>query len=37
MKGRHVGIKINDQVDQNFQTKNGVRQGDPLSPILYSK
>jgi retron-type reverse transcriptase len=28
----HVGI--NDIVRQNFETKKGVRQGDPLSPIL---
>jgi retron-type reverse transcriptase len=34
--GGHVGIKINDQVGQNFQTKKGVRQGDPLSPILFN-
>jgi hypothetical protein len=32
----HVGIKINDQVDPNFQTINGVRHGDPLSPILFN-
>jgi hypothetical protein len=32
----HVGVKINDQVGQNFQTKKGVRQGDPLSPILFN-
>jgi retron-type reverse transcriptase len=31
-----VGIKINDQVGQNFQTKKGVRQGDALSPILFN-
>jgi hypothetical protein len=36
MEGGHVGIKINDQVGQNFQTKKGVRQGDPLSPILFN-
>jgi hypothetical protein len=34
MKGGHVGVKINDQIRQNFQTKKRVRQGDPLSPIL---
>jgi hypothetical protein len=27
MEGGHVGIKINDTVGQNFQTKKGVRQG----------
>jgi hypothetical protein len=32
----HVGIKLNDQVGQNFQTKKGLRQGDPLSPILFN-
>jgi retron-type reverse transcriptase len=31
-----VGIKINDQVGQNFQTKKGLRQGDPLSPLLFN-
>jgi hypothetical protein len=31
-----VGIKINDQVSQNFQTKKGLRQGDPLSPLLFN-
>jgi hypothetical protein len=32
----HVGIKINDQVSSNFQTRKGVRQEDPLSPILFN-
>jgi hypothetical protein len=36
MEGGHVGIKINDQVGQNFQTEKGVRQGDPLSLILFN-
>jgi retron-type reverse transcriptase len=30
----HVGIKVNDQVGGNFQTRKGLRQGDPLSPVL---
>jgi hypothetical protein len=30
-----VGIKING-IGHNFQTKKCVRQGDPLSPILFS-
>jgi retron-type reverse transcriptase len=36
MEGGHVGIKVNDQVGKNFQTRKGVRQGDPLSPILFN-
>jgi hypothetical protein len=36
MGGGHVGIKVNDQVGQNFQTRKRVRQGDPLSPILFN-
>jgi hypothetical protein len=28
-----MGIKINDQIGENFVTKR-LRQGDPLSPIL---
>jgi hypothetical protein len=31
-----VGIKINDQIGQNFQTLKGLRQDDPLSPILFN-
>jgi hypothetical protein len=34
--GGHVNIKVNDQVGRNFQTKKGIRQGDPLSPILFN-
>ena len=36
MRGGHVGIKINDQVGQDFQTKKDLRQGDSLSPILFN-
>jgi hypothetical protein len=36
MEGGHVGIKVNDQVGRNFQTPREVRQGDPLSPILFN-
>jgi hypothetical protein len=32
----HVHIKINDEVGENFQTKKGLRQGDPLFPILFN-
>jgi hypothetical protein len=32
----HVGIKVNDRTGANFQTKKGLIQGDPLSPILFN-
>ena len=36
VEGGIVGIKVNDQVGSYFQTKKGLRQGDPLSPILFN-
>jgi hypothetical protein len=36
MTGGHVCIKVNDQVGANFLTHNGLRQGDPLSPVLFN-
>jgi hypothetical protein len=29
-------IKVNDQVGRYFQTKKGLRQGDPLSSLLFN-
>src|SRR5438105_12270916 len=31
-----VAIKVNDHICHYFQTRKGVRQGDPLSPILFN-
>jgi retron-type reverse transcriptase len=31
-----VAIKVNDNIGHYFQTRKGVRQGDPLSPILFN-
>ncbi len=36
IQGGHVGIKVNDQIGNCFQTYNGLRQGDPLSHILFN-
>jgi hypothetical protein len=36
VKNGSVGIKINNDIGHYFQTKKGLRQRDPLSPILYN-
>ena len=36
VQGGSVNIKVNDEVGHFFQTKKGVRQGDPLSPMLFN-
>ena len=34
--GGSVGIKVNDEIGPYFQTKRGLCQGDPMSPILFN-
>jgi hypothetical protein len=36
MSGGSVAIKVNDDVGRYLQTKKGIRQGDPLSPMLFN-
>jgi hypothetical protein len=34
--GGSVCVKVNDDTRHFFQTKQGLRQGDPLSPVLFN-
>ena len=36
VSGGSVAIKVNDDTGKYFQTKKGLRQGDPLSSILFN-
>ena len=36
ISGGSVAINVNNEVGPFFQTKKGLRQGDPLSPILFN-
>ena len=36
IQGGSVGIRVNDDIGHYFQTLKGLRQGDPLSPVLFN-
>jgi predicted secreted Zn-dependent protease len=36
VRGGSVCVKVNEEMGHYFQTKKGLRQGDPLSPILFN-
>ena len=36
MSGGSVAMNVNDEIGHYFQTKKGLRQGDPLSPLLFN-
>ena len=35
-QGGSVGVKVNDDIGHYFRTKKSLRQGDPLSPLLFN-
>jgi retron-type reverse transcriptase len=36
VQGGSVTVKVNDDINRYFQTKKGLRQGVPLSPMLLN-
>jgi hypothetical protein len=36
MSGGSVAINVNDEIGHYFQIKKGLRQRDPLSPLLFN-
>ena len=36
ISGGSVAVNVNNDIGHFFQTRKGLRQGDPLSPILFN-
>ena len=36
VSGGNVGVKVSDDIGDFFQTRKGLRHGDPLSPVLFN-
>src|SRR5207237_7202763 len=36
ISGGSVAVNVNEEIGPFFQTKKGLRQGDPLSPLLFN-
>jgi hypothetical protein len=36
VRGGSIGVWVNDDIAHYFQTKKGLRQGDPLSLMLFN-
>jgi hypothetical protein len=36
VQGGSIGIRVNDDIGHYFQTRKGLRQGDPLSLMLFN-
>src|SRR6266498_2860388 len=36
ISGGSIAINVNNEIEHYFQTRKGLRQGDPLSPLLFN-